>query len=130
MTDDLILLQCHTIHGVIEKRCERELAFVHVARMGLLKLPLDLFRIKNVNELWANENFLGTLPTQIAELTALQRLFLSDNELTSLPVQLGLLTKLKWFYAHNNLLRSLPAEIGRLTNLERLVVRKKKCGAS
>jgi Leucine-rich repeat (LRR) protein len=129
MTESLIL-QCHTIYGVIQKPSERELSFVHLSRMGLLKLPLDLFRIKNITELWADENFLGTLPTQIAELTTLERLYLSDNELTSLPVQLGLLANLKWLYAHNNLLKSLPAEIGRLTNLERLVVgsqKEKRC---
>jgi hypothetical protein len=47
---------------------------------------------------------LGTLPSQISQLTSLQHLSLSLSEITSLPTQIGLLTQLptlilNWCYS-------------------------------
>ena len=67
-----------------------------------------------------SKNLVGSIPTEIGELTALERVSLSSNELTgSIPSQIGNLTNLKslWLYS-NQLTGSIPPEIGNLTALE------------
>jgi Leucine-rich repeat (LRR) protein len=83
--------------------------------MGLTEVPSELFRMKNVKELWLGSNNLCSLPSEIAQLETLETLIVrlskrSDhdlteshgcfqvayNQLTSLPPELGLLTSLKW----------------------------------
>jgi hypothetical protein len=42
--------------------------------MGLTEVPSELFRMKNVKELWLNVNKLCSLPSEIAHLTTLEEL--------------------------------------------------------
>jgi Leucine-rich repeat (LRR) protein len=43
--------------------------------MGLMELPSELFRMKNVTELVLSSNKLCSLPSEIALMTTLERLF-------------------------------------------------------
>jgi Leucine-rich repeat (LRR) protein len=43
--------------------------------MGLTEVPCELFRLKNVKELWLENNKLCSLPSEIALMTTLERLF-------------------------------------------------------
>jgi Leucine-rich repeat (LRR) protein len=106
-----ILLRCKTTGGVVEKRFKHDAEFVDVSRraarrsalthrrqlsrMGLTELPSELFRMKNVKQLWLNNNNLCALPSGIARMAKLEELDVYNNELTSLPPELGLLTNLK-----------------------------------
>jgi Leucine-rich repeat (LRR) protein len=43
--------------------------------MGLTELPSELFQMKNVKQLYLYDNNLGSLPSEIAQLTVLEELF-------------------------------------------------------
>ena len=47
--------------------------------MRLTALPTELFRLKNVKELWLFNNFLSSLPGEIAQLTLLESLDVGDK---------------------------------------------------
>jgi hypothetical protein len=40
--------------------------------MGLTEVPCELFRMKNVTQLWLDNNNLCSLPSEIARLTKLE----------------------------------------------------------
>ncbi len=55
--------------------------------MGLTEVPSELFRMKNVKQLWLNNNNLCSLPSEIAHLATLERLYVRfskglDRDLT------------------------------------------------
>ena len=55
--------------------------------MGLMEVPSELFRMKNVKSLWLNDNKLCSLPSEIAHLTTLETLIVRlskrlDRDLT------------------------------------------------
>jgi Leucine-rich repeat (LRR) protein len=55
--------------------------------MGLMEVPAELFRMKNVSVLWLGNNNLCSLPSDIALLTKLEWLYVrfskrSDRDLT------------------------------------------------
>jgi Leucine-rich repeat (LRR) protein len=56
--------------------------------MDLTEVPSELFRMKNVKELWLGSNKLCSLPSDIAQLTTLEKLGVrlskrSDRDLTT-----------------------------------------------
>jgi hypothetical protein len=67
-----------------------------------------------------NNNLVGTIPTELGNLTNLQQLSLSDNQLAgSIPPELGNLTNLQHLSLRSNELSgSIPTEIGNLTDLQ------------
>ena len=67
-------------------------------------------------------SMIGTIPTQLGNLTALTSLSLGSNRLTgSIPAQLGNLTKLTNLnLSGNQLTGNMPTELGNLTNLTNL----------
>jgi len=66
-----------------------------------------------------NNNLVGTIPSEIGNLTNLTNLSLFDNNLSgSIPTEIGNLINLTDLNFHgNNLSGSIPTEIGNLTNL-------------
>ena len=68
----------------------------------------------------ANNNFVGTIPTQIAALTNLERLYLGMNKFTgTIPAELGLLTKLFYLQIEDNFFTgTVPDQVCNLRNLE------------
>jgi Leucine-rich repeat (LRR) protein len=55
--------------------------------MGLMEVPAELFRMKNVRVLWLGNNNLSSLPSEIAQLTTLEWLIVRlskrlDRDLT------------------------------------------------
>jgi hypothetical protein len=97
-----LILHCKTTKGDFEKhvgldekvdvrRCfSRRSALTHrlqLVRMGLMEVPSELFRMKNVKSLWLNDNKLCSLPSEIAHLTTLETLIVRllkrlDRDLT------------------------------------------------
>jgi Leucine-rich repeat (LRR) protein len=86
--------------------------------MGLTEVPSELFRMKNLKELWLTNNKLCSLPREIALMTKLERLYVRLSKRLDRD-----LTKSHVFQVTFNQLKSLPPELGLLTNLKILDVR-------
>ena len=73
----------------------------------------------------ASNNLVGTIPSELGDLTTLTSLDLSRNTLTgSIPTELGNLTSLEYLYLnYNQLTGAIPSELGNLTILKRLNLR-------
>jgi Leucine-rich repeat (LRR) protein len=89
--------------------------------MGLTEVPSELFRMKNLKELYLNNNFLCSLPSEIAHLPTLEGLYV--RLLKGLDRDLTDLTKSMLFQVPGNQLTSLPPKLGLLTNIKGLYVR-------
>src|ERR1017187_5561207 len=84
--------------------------------------PMEILKLKNLQELDLSKNKLDSLPEQIGTLKNLQVLDVSGNKLEYLPDSIGELKNLKKLVASKNNLISLPHRIGDLKNLEVLDV--------
>jgi Leucine-rich repeat (LRR) protein len=84
----------------------------------LKSFPLEILKLKNLQELDLSKNKLDSLPEQIGTLTNLQVLDVSGNKLEYLPDSIGELKNLKKLVASKNNLNALPHRIGELKNLE------------
>ena len=86
-------------------------------------IPSELYQLTNLQTLLLGENeFEGTLATQIRQLTGLQQLVLSQNRFSgSLPTELGLLTMMQRLEIESDSLSgSIPSEFGSMTALTTL----------
>jgi hypothetical protein len=92
-----LMLRCKTTKGVVEKRVENDAEVVHVSRrlarrsaltrtclqlgrMDLTDVPSELFRMKNVKQLFLSINKLCSLPSEIAQLPALEELWVRPSK--------------------------------------------------
>jgi leucine-rich repeat protein SHOC2 len=66
--------------------------------MCLTELPSELFCLKKLKAIFANDNQLCSLPSEIKHLTKLKELMLGVNRFASLPSELFLLTNLEGLY--------------------------------
>lgn len=83
----------------------------------LKKIPEDVFKLKNLNELDLGKNGLKEIGPEIAGLPYLQILNVERNNLENLPKEIGELKNLKKLIANQNNLYQLPLEIGFCENL-------------
>ena len=95
-------------------------------------LPLSLFDLTNLKELYGNFNkFSGSIPTYIGRLSNLEKVYLYNNDLTGqLPTEFGLLTHLEVLTLGQNALSgSIPQiEFNLLTNLQTLSLQREGNG--
>eukprot|EP00750_Incisomonas_marina_P003842 INCI13419.1.p1 GENE.INCI13419.1~~INCI13419.1.p1 ORF type:complete len:1236 (+),score=245.68 INCI13419.1:428-3709(+) len=91
------------------------------------RLPSALCtQLQGLTQLWLNDNqFTGSIPTQIGELSSLQVLMLQNNRLSGpLPSDLGRLLQLSELNIETNALTgTLPTELGQLQQLRLLNLR-------
>ncbi len=71
-----------------------------------------------------NNNLIGSVPSEIGNLSSLYYLFLNDNKLTSIPMEIGGLSELTKLYIGSNLLSNIPSEICNLNKLVELSICK------
>ncbi|MBD2636609.1 leucine-rich repeat domain-containing protein [Limnothrix sp. FACHB-881] len=93
-----------------------------LSELGLTELPIELFSLTHLEELWLDNNQLTSIPEAIAQLQNLQQLWLDNNQLTSIPKAIAQLQNLQQLYLHNNQLTSIPEAIAQLQNLQTLVL--------
>lgn len=84
---------------------------------GLNELPKEIAKLKNLNRLYLNSNYLSELPREIVQLKKLSILDLSFNYLTEFPKEIVQLKNLSILDISSNQLSELPKEIGKLRNL-------------
>jgi Leucine-rich repeat (LRR) protein len=94
-----------------------------VYRLSLKKkklktFPMEILKLKNLEELDLSKNRLSKLPEAIGTLTHLKILNVSKNKLEYLPDSIGELKNLKKMDISRNNLIALPKRIGELENLE------------
>ncbi|MGB7128587.1 MAG: leucine-rich repeat domain-containing protein [Candidatus Rhabdochlamydia sp.] len=112
----------------------------------MVRLSREIFKLRNLKELYLNNNLIEVLPESIKVWTQLEKLDLCDNkltylphngikglknlkdlnissnDLTRLPRSMGCLKSLEKFNVKENYLKELPKEIGQCTSLEILKV--------
>jgi len=91
-----------------------------LTKQKLKAVPMEVFKLYNLQELILAKNKLQELPPEIGTLTNLEKLNLEKNDLTVLPPAIGNLTNLKELIVNRNEIYKLPPEIGNLVNLVKL----------
>ncbi|ABC29907.1 Leucine-rich repeat (LRR) protein [Hahella chejuensis KCTC 2396] len=91
--------------------------------MDIRSLPEDAFEgMEHVRILRLGNNSLFELPKSITELKELRQIYIDDNDFSELPTVLFSLTNLRDIFASNNHIGSIPKEIEKLRSLRRLIV--------
>lgn len=91
---------------------------LNLSKKKLKTFPIEILKLKNLQELNLSKNKIDSLPNRIGTLTRLQILNVSGNKLVKLPDSIGELKNLKKLIASRNSLHALPKRIGDLENLE------------
>ena len=88
-------------------------------------IPTELGNLSNLTHILLNENQLtGTIPTELGNLSNLTYLYLNENQLTgTIPTELGNLSNLRYLLLYENQLTgTIPTELGNLSNLTDLLL--------
>ena len=118
---------CQPAHNVRCDSATGEVTHISMRAWGLMgSIPTELGELTALTtlDLFAN-SLSGTIPSEIGGSTALRWLTLSVNSLSgSIPSELGGLTALNWIFLNaNSLTGTFPFELGRLTALKWLNLR-------
>lgn len=93
---------------------------------NLTEIPLEVFTLTNLEELYLSGNEISVIPEEIKYLTNLRKLYVGNNNLSVIPLEVFTLTKLEELYLGINEISVVPEEIKYLTNLKRLDLSKNK----
>jgi Leucine-rich repeat (LRR) protein len=85
-----------------------------LSNLGLINLPVELFELSSLTELYLSHNKLVNIPKEISSLTHLD---LNYNQLVAIPKEIGQLSSLTKLYLSYNKLLAIPKEIGQLSSL-------------
>jgi internalin A len=97
-------------------------ASLDLTNLGLVTVPQEVFRLRNLSELDLHDNKIRVLSPAIADLSDLMELNLDSNQLVTLPPEIGQLSHLLTLKVESNELKALPEEVGQLTQLRTLFV--------
>lgn len=98
---------------------------LHTLSLGYNQLhTIGLGKLINLQELYLNDNLLGTIEPDLGKLTNLCTLGLENNQLYSLPSTIVNLTNLQILDLSHNKLDSIPLVICSLINLQELYLSK------
>ncbi|MCF8374460.1 MAG: leucine-rich repeat domain-containing protein [Bacteroidales bacterium] len=86
----------------------------------LKDIPVEVFQLKNLQDLDLSSNRISLLPDELFKLTNLQKLDVSFNQISEIPAGIKQLTNLRVLLCKGCRLVSLPSELGQLQNLEEL----------
>mgnify|MGYP006277758521 CR=1 FL=1 len=101
------------------KQIARRIKILFAENNNITHLPSNLHVFSPLFELYLDNNSLETIPESIRTLPSLKELSLQSNKLKTLPQSIGELTALKHLNIESNSsLRKLPESIGNLKNLQ------------
>jgi Leucine-rich repeat (LRR) protein len=89
-------------------------------KQKLKTVPLEIFKLTNLQELDLSKNKISEIPAGIENLTNLTILDISSNNLSTLPVEIAQCTYLKRLVLNRNNISDLPSSMGNLSHLEYL----------
>jgi Leucine-rich repeat (LRR) protein len=96
---------------------ETNATILDLSDLKLINLPVELFELSLLTELYLSNNKLVDIPKDIGQLSSLTVLHLGYNQLVIIPREIGQLSLLTHLYLGYNQLRSIPKEIGQLSSL-------------
>ncbi|MDF1550818.1 MAG: immunoglobulin domain-containing protein [Bacteroidales bacterium] len=97
-------------------------------------IPSDIGNLTYLNRLYLEQNTLsGTIPSEIGNLTQLTRIYLNYNNLSgNIPIEIGnLANSLQYLQLKNNQLSGpIPSQIGNLINLKEIQLQENQLSGS
>lgn len=87
---------------------KEEIISIDLASENIDKIPLELFKFKNLENLSLKNNNIKEIPLQLFELCNLKELNLSDNQITKIPEAIKSLNNLEELYLDVNPLENIP----------------------
>lgn len=93
---------------------------VDLIGLNLPEFPMEIFKLKNLQHLYLQDNKIIVIPKEIGSLTKLQTLNLENNEIIGIPDEIGMLTNLEYLNFSQNNISFVPTTIGMLQNLNDL----------
>jgi Leucine-rich repeat (LRR) protein len=93
---------------------------LHLRKQKLKKLPIEVFKFNNLQDLDISKNKLTELPSGIENLPNLVLFDASSNNLTTIPAEIGQCIYLKKLVLNRNYIEELPSTMANLIHLEYL----------
>lgn len=94
-----------------------QLTFLGITESNLSEIPLEIFKLKELQYLFLNDNNIQKIPSEIKKLDSLVRFNIGNNQLVNLPNELAELTSLRFFDAQSNAIENLSTSNVIPTNL-------------
>ncbi|MFX0071747.1 MAG: leucine-rich repeat domain-containing protein [Candidatus Hermodarchaeota archaeon] len=94
------------------------------SRIGII--PIQLFRLKDLKQLYLTLTDIKLIPNEIKMLKSLELLDLQDNKIDTIPDSLCELIKLKKLDLSYNNIKKIPNRINQLKELEELILTNNK----
>ncbi len=88
--------------------------------LNLTQLPNELSELKQLEELYIDNNRLSALPTHLGNLSHLKVIRACNNQISNITKAVRKLNKLETLDLRNNKINSLPRELGQISHLKRL----------
>jgi len=110
----------------IEAAITDKATVVNLSSFALTQLPPRLFELRELKELYIQNNGLTVLPGEIGRFTQLEKLDASNNQILQIPKNIALLGSLEELDLSDNQISSLPREMGQLQNLRRIDLGKNR----
>ena len=98
------------------------LTALNISHNELVGLPLDFYRLTNLQDLRAHHNKLKVVSSDLSNLQQLKLMWMHNNMLANLPLTISTLTNLNQLSLDHNRLNSLPTSLGFLTQMAQLRV--------
>ena len=89
-----------------------------LSKNKLTEFPIEIFKYKNLKELYLSKNKLTNLPVEFNEFKKLEILDLSKNEFSNFPFPLCSVLSLRQLFLGRNKITVIPECIGQLHDLE------------
>ncbi len=110
----------------IEAAISSHATVLNLSGLALTQLPAQLFEMKQLKELYIQNNCLNVLPGDICKFTQLQKLDASNNQILQIPKSIANLSHLVELDLSDNQISSLPREMGQLQYLRRIDLGKNR----